>query len=106
MAIVDSFEALTSTQFFRAAVPVEKAAEEIIRHAGRKYDPKLVAAFQKALPVMRKVRETYSDQLGDLINLDFAPAAVKPQGLPHPAAPKIDVGALARAAARTKARQK
>lgn len=26
-----------------------------------------------------KVRETYSDQLGDLINLDFAAAAVKPQ---------------------------
>jgi cyclic di-GMP phosphodiesterase len=106
MAIVDSFEALTSTQFFREAVPVDKAAEEIIRHAGRKYDPKLIAAFQKALPVMRKVRETYSDQLGDLINLDFAAAAVKPQLSPSAAAPKIDVAALARAAARKHVREK
>jgi putative two-component system response regulator len=106
MAIVDSFEALTSTQYFRDAVPVDKAAAEIIRHAGRKYDPKLVEAFQKALPMMKKVREAYSDQLGDLINLDFAAAAVKPLPPPRPAAAKIDVAALARAAARQKAKQK
>ena len=46
---------------------------------GAKYDPKLVEAFKKALPVMQKVRETYADQLGDLINLDFSPkGAAKP----------------------------
>ena len=73
MAIVDSFEAMTSTQFHRAALPIERAAGEISRAAGGKFDPKLVEAFQKALPVMQKVRETYSDALGDLINLDFAP---------------------------------
>jgi putative two-component system response regulator len=97
MAIVDSFESLTATQFFRDAVPVEKAAEEIIKHAGRKYDPALIEAFKKALPVMKKVRETYSDQLGDMINLDFAAGkvAVKPQS-----APKVDAAALARAAAK------
>jgi putative two-component system response regulator len=98
MAIVDSFESLTATQFFRAPVSVEKAAEEIIKHAGKKYDPSLVEAFKKALPVMKKVRETYSDQLGDLINLDFAPgkAAVKPPA----GAPKADAAALARAEAK------
>jgi hypothetical protein len=106
MAIVDSFESLTSTQFHRDAVSADRAAEEIIKHAGKKYDPKLVQALQKALPVMKKVRDTYSDQLGDLINLDFAAAAVKPQQAPKPAAPKIDVTALARAAARLKAREK
>jgi cyclic di-GMP phosphodiesterase len=105
MAIVDSFESLTSTQFHRDAVSPDQAAEEIIRHAGTKYDPKLVEALQKALPVMKKVRETYSDQLGDLINLDFAAAAVKPQA-PRPAGAKVDVAALARAAARLKARHK
>jgi putative two-component system response regulator len=77
MAIVDSFEAMSSTQFFREALPLERAEGEILRGAGSKYDPKLVEAFQKAMPVMRKVRETYSDQLGDLINLDFAPARPK-----------------------------
>jgi len=77
MAIVDSFESMTTTQFHREAMPIDKAAEEIAKGAGKKFDPKLVAAFQKALPVMKKVRETYSDALGDLINLDFAPARKK-----------------------------
>jgi putative two-component system response regulator len=72
MAIVDGFEAMTSTQFFREPMPIERAAGEIERGAGTKYDPKIVEAFKKALPVMKKVRESYSDSLGDLINLDFA----------------------------------
>ena len=89
MAIVDAFEAMTSTQFHRDAMPMERAVGEIERGAGTKYDPKLVEAFKRALPVMQKVRETYADQLGDLINLDFAPkgvaAAPKPASAPAPA---------------------
>ena len=87
MAIVDSFEAMTSTQFYRDPLPVDRAAAEIERGSGTRYDPKLVEAFKKALPVMQKVRETYADQLGDLINLDFAPKApAKPAAAPPPAA--------------------
>ena len=78
MAIVDAFESMTTTQFYREALPVERAEGEIIRGAGTKYDPKLVEAFRKALPVMKKVRETYSDQLRDQINLDFSPTNRKP----------------------------
>jgi len=83
MAIVDSFESLTITQFHRKPVPAHEAAEEIIRYAGKKYDPALIEAFQKALPVMKKVRETYSDKLGDLIDLDFSPAAKAPAPSPE-----------------------
>jgi putative two-component system response regulator len=83
MAIVDTFESMTTTQFYRDALPLERAEGEIMRGAGTRYDPKLVESFQKALPVMKKVREKYADQLGDLINLDFSPkvssAAVKPK---------------------------
>jgi putative two-component system response regulator len=112
MAIVDSFEAMSSTQFHRDALPIERVIGEIERGAGKKYDPKLVEAFKKALPVMRKVRETYADQLGDLINLDFAPkVAAKPA--PKPAAPpppkpappvkaKMTAAELAKAAAAKK----
>jgi putative two-component system response regulator len=81
MAIVDSFEAMTSTQFYRDPLPVERAAGEIERASGTRFDPKLVDGFKKALAVMQKVRETYADQLGDLINLDFAP-----KGTPKPTA--------------------
>ncbi|HEU4442804.1 MAG TPA: hypothetical protein VFR83_12320, partial [Burkholderiales bacterium] len=104
------FEAMTTTQFHRDAIPVDKAAQEIAAGAGRKFDPKLVEAFQKALPVMKKVRETYSDALGDLINLDFAPKgaakpaapAPPPQPAPVPSVskPKLSATELARAAAK------
>ena len=113
MAIVDGFEAMTSTQFFREPMPIERAAGEIERGAGTKYDPKIVEAFKKALPMMKKVRETYSDALGDLINLDFAPkGAAKPAPVPvapapkpaapPPAKPKMSAAELAKAAAAKK----
>lgn len=72
MAVVDAFEAMTTTQFYREPTSAEDAALEIEVGAGRKYDPKVVAAFKKALPAMKKVRASYSDALGDMINLDFA----------------------------------
>jgi putative two-component system response regulator len=106
MAIVDSFEAMTSTQFHRDALPIERAAGEIERAAGTKFDPALVEAFKKALPVMRKVRETYADQLGDLINLDFAPkgapkpAPAAPSPAPAPAKSRMTAAEIARAAAK------
>jgi putative two-component system response regulator len=94
MAIVDSFESMTSTQFFRDALPIERAEGEIMRGAGIQYDPKLVEAFKKALPVMKKVRDTYADQLGDLINLDFAPK--------KPAAPAVSAAPAVKPAAPNK----
>src|SRR5437879_7110212 len=74
MAIADAFESITTTQFYRDAMPIEKAAAEIVSGSGKRFDPALVEAFKKALSVMTKVRETYSDALGDMINLDFSPA--------------------------------
>jgi len=112
MAIVDGFESMTSTQFFRDAIPADQAAAEIEKGAGTRYEPKLVEAFKKALPVMKKVRETYSDKLGDLINLDFAPkgaarpvaapAAAAPKPPPAPPKPVVSAAQLAKAAAARK----
>jgi putative two-component system response regulator len=72
MAVVDSFEAMTTTQFHREAMSMDAVATDIVRGAGKKFDPTVIEAFKKAFPVMKKVREAYSDALGDLINLDFS----------------------------------
>jgi putative two-component system response regulator len=116
MAIVDSFEAMTSTQFHRDPLPFERAVGEILRGAGTRFDPKLVEAFNKALPVMQKVKETYADQLGDMSNLDYSPkGGAKPAAAPPPppppppapaaaAKPKLSAAELASRAAAKKNR--
>jgi putative two-component system response regulator len=116
MAVVDAFESMTTTQFYRSPKSVDDASYEIEKFAGKRYDPKIVEAFKKALAAMQKVRETFADSLGDMINLDFAPkgaaaparpaaapAAAPPAPAPKPAPPPkkpaVDVAALAKAAA-------
>jgi len=78
MAVVDSFEAMTATQFYRAPKSNEDAAFEIEKLAGKRYDPKVVDAFKKALPAMLKVKSEFADALGDMINLDFAKMSASP----------------------------
>ena len=77
IAVIDAFEAMTTTQFYRDPMPVDEAAKEIIGKAGTFYDPSVVEAFKKALPVMRKVRAAISDELGEIVNLDFRPPDAK-----------------------------
>jgi putative two-component system response regulator len=93
MAIVDSFESMTTTQFYREPLKMLEAAAEIQEGSGTRFDPKLVEAFRRGLPQMRKVLETYSDSLGDMIDLDFSPGrghgakaqkAARAQGAPTP----------------------
>lgn len=86
MALVDAFESMTTTQFYRQKpLTVDQAAAQITQDFGKQFDPSLAEAFAKALPVMRKVRETYADALGDMINLDFSPTRDAP-AKPAPAA--------------------
>ena len=77
IAVVDAFEAMTTTQFYREPLSVEHATQEIVRHSGTHYDPKLTEAFKKALPAMRKVRAAIPDVLSDIINLDFREAEAR-----------------------------
>jgi len=122
MAVADAFEAMTTTQFHREPLSLDDACFEIEKGAKRKYDPKIVEAFKKALPDMKRVLEQYSDQLGDMINLDFAPAGksaapapakpaapapAKPAPAPVPTwtpkpKPKLSAAELAKAAAKRK----
>jgi len=71
IAIVDTFEAMTTTQYRRDALPIAEAAAFIKAEAGKRFDPQLVAAFKKALPAMEKVRSKLADALGEMLDLDF-----------------------------------
>jgi len=74
MALVDAFEAMTTTQFYRQEpFSVDEAASAMGPHFGKQFDPSLQAALAKALPAMRQVREKVSDKLSELLDLDFSP---------------------------------
>ena len=45
LAVIDSFDAMTSNRPYRKAMPVSDARNELQRCAGQQYDPRVVAAF-------------------------------------------------------------
>lgn len=46
-AVADAFDAMTSDRVYRKGKPYEMAAEELGLHAGKQFDPKVVAAFHR-----------------------------------------------------------
>lgn len=102
MAVVDVFEGMAATQFHREPIPVDTAAGEIIRAAGKQFDPQIIEAFKKALPEFCNVRETYADALGDMLNLDFVASAAPARASELPA---IDADETVRTVVRKRALQ-
>jgi HD-GYP domain-containing protein (c-di-GMP phosphodiesterase class II) len=45
-AVADAFDAITSDRVYRAGRPYEVAVAELEEHAGRQFDPEVVAAFR------------------------------------------------------------
>jgi len=48
LAVVDAFDAMTSTRPYRRALPTLHALAEIERCAGTQFDPQIAHAFLKA----------------------------------------------------------
>ncbi|MBW3561647.1 MAG: diguanylate cyclase [Actinobacteria bacterium] len=44
-SLVDAYDAMTSDRPYRAAMPIEGALEEILRHQGSQFDPEMVEAM-------------------------------------------------------------
>ncbi|MCX7831646.1 MAG: HD domain-containing protein [Actinobacteria bacterium] len=58
LAVVDSFDAMTSHRTYRRAFPVEFALKEIKDYSGIAYDPNVVDAFLKVIErVLREIEE-------------------------------------------------
>jgi putative nucleotidyltransferase with HDIG domain len=57
IAVVDAFDAMTTTRPYRAALPVDDAVGELRRQSGRQFDPRVVDAFLEELAERPWVRE-------------------------------------------------
>lgn len=55
ICIVDAFEAMTSDRPYRKAMKVEEAISELLRNAGKQFDPQLVKIFLEILSEERGV---------------------------------------------------
>ncbi len=51
LAVVDAFDAMTSSRPYRAALPPGHAIEEVERHAGTQFDPEIAKTFVVAWDV-------------------------------------------------------
>ena len=49
LAVVDAFEAMITKRPYRVPLPMGRAIEEIKKHSGKQFDPKIVAAFLKVV---------------------------------------------------------
>lgn len=75
MALVDAFEAMTTTQRHREPLTVAGAANVIVQEAGKQFDPRVVAAFRKVARQFADVRRAIADELEGIHDLDFAAPA-------------------------------
>ena len=57
IAVVDAFDAMTTTRPYRAALPADAAVAELRRQSGRQFDPRVVDAFIDELAERPWVRE-------------------------------------------------
>jgi HD-GYP domain-containing protein (c-di-GMP phosphodiesterase class II) len=59
LAVVDSFDAMTSDRPYRAGMPIEKALQILGDGAGTQWDASLVDVFLRILPDISEIRRTY-----------------------------------------------
>lgn len=55
VALADSFDAIVSKRSYKQSETINRAIDIIRKHRGTQFDPKLVDAFLRALPDIRKV---------------------------------------------------
>jgi putative two-component system response regulator len=55
MALVDTYDALTSKRVYKSELPHEEAVEIILKEKGRQFDPAIVDAFLRVKEDFRRV---------------------------------------------------
>ena len=52
VAVVDAFDAMTTSRAYRPPRTPDQAVQELVRCAGTQFDPEVVQAFLRAFPDM------------------------------------------------------
>ncbi len=61
VALIDVFDALSSTRCYKKAWPAAQVAEHVAQQAGRHFDPRLARLLLDNLDCFARIRETYPD---------------------------------------------
>lgn len=61
MALVDVYDALTTSRCYRASMPHERAVEVIVNGEGTHFDPAVVDAFLRTAALLRRVADESTD---------------------------------------------
>lgn len=72
VAVADVFDALTSNRPYRTARPEEESLSIMENTVGSHFDPRIYAAFVKALPEIHAIRDRFSDDAGAFPHLKGA----------------------------------
>ncbi|HSG40541.1 MAG TPA: HD domain-containing phosphohydrolase [Thermoanaerobaculia bacterium] len=64
IAVADTYDAITTSRPYRAGLPAERAAAEILAGAGTQFCPEVVAAFRRLFESGRFSQEKASEALG------------------------------------------
>jgi diguanylate cyclase (GGDEF)-like protein len=88
-AVADALDAMTSDRPYRDAFPWEVAVTEIVKQAGRQFDPTVVEAFRAVEPRLRRLREqlTGSTEVSDRGRARGARPRARPAGSSAAASP-------------------
>jgi HD-GYP domain-containing protein (c-di-GMP phosphodiesterase class II) len=65
--VADTFDAMTETRSYRKGLPVDRVYQELKTHAGRQFDPRLVAIFLAAHPTWRPQDDNLFEEVNQTI---------------------------------------
>jgi HD-GYP domain-containing protein (c-di-GMP phosphodiesterase class II)/sensor domain CHASE-containing protein len=64
LLVCDAFDAMTTDRPYRAALPVDNALQELSRHAGSQFDPRVVDVFLASYPFETRETDRLVGRLG------------------------------------------
>src|SRR5467141_4552837 len=75
--VADTLDAMTTDRPYRKALSLSRALEELVKHAGRQFDPKLVALVSKSASIRRLLGPQITTESTTLLSMESTTRARK-----------------------------